>query len=1606
MKNFVRLFVILWVCLQFIVNAKADELTVYDGTATSTTIPMYGLYFDDYAKSECIIPADQLTQMVGGTITSMTFYVSSASTGAWDNTNQKVFLKEVGATTLGGSYSGIEGATIVFDGQLTLPTSTGEYTIVFSQNYTYNGGNLLIGVYNDDDGTYHGISWYGVSGLSSGVSAYGYNSSSLSSATYNAQTFLPKTTFTYTSTSTNCGTEDFAGYTAVSFTSSDGVVPSEWHSYSSNASGYVPRVSNYSNYSYINGITSNTDNYLLMTATTTYQYSYAIMPMYSNITSASFKYRYENTSNGTLTVGYVTNNSGYATYTVLGTPTKTTDWTTYPLSASDIETINNNSGYITFRYEGSNSITYGVAIDDVEVCTNPSTPTTYTVSYNSNGGSGTMTDSNSPYTSGSTVTVMNNGFTAPSGKEFAGWNTAADGSATSYSAGATFSITANTTLYAQWVALCADCTTITFSDLGYADQTNVNSIPIAICSDISVTFNTASGSYDPKYYTSGTALRVYAGNTFIVSTTGSDPITSINITFGSSDGTSEITANTGFYSNGSWTGSAASVTFSLANSGTNRRIVSIEVCTTTSSASDPDCTPSFSSGSDYIANFTLGSINNTTGFTAGGYGDYTSMSTNVEQGSVVTAYLTSVDDGIGDHSVVVWIDFNDNGEFEDSERVGGTSVANNSTVSFVLAIPVDAPLGSHLMRVLFRYGTSDYTTITPCVGAAYGEGEDYVINITSTQETPPCTPSFSSGTDYIANFSLGSINNTTGFTDGGYANYTGMSTDLERGAAVSASLTSSSGSGTHAAAVWIDFNDNGLFDASERVGTRGSISESSTVSIALAIPGDAPLGSHTLRVVYQYNVSATDIDPCASATFGEAEDYTVNITSGYDCSASTLSIGMNSVDIDGNGRYYYNVCVGGSVPLTGVLQSGTATSWRWYINPHNGNPSTYTTQSVPYTPLIENGHDITLTARDEHGCPAYAYGRIRVSDGLTVPAQISPAESGVCQGSERIITIGSGAGSEIQVADESYEITATLGESNLTFIPDGPNCDVQCYESPVTFNDFSDGATIRNADDINYIMINMEHSHISDMQIKIVCPNGRSSIILPDLFSTSDYPPGLDDYTYTWPYRHLTWNGRDWNYAPIGFGVPSRDDNVDYPCNASLQTNGTGWDYCWSNNTAYSYAGGTYGYVYETANHQDGEGAYKIVKPSNMSNMTQIYHPVESFANLVGCPLNGTWKISVCDSWKEDNGYIFSWEISLSEDFFPDPWSYDVYVASTEVTPSNYGDDVSSGSGAAIVIHPPSDATGNQHVNVTVIDNLGCRTESPIEVDFAVTQTYDATISGNLHVCSGSSTTLTAGTDGGVSPFTYSWNTTETTGSISPTNITSNTTYNVEVVDASGCTGTAATSVFISNPTVSMSSTAVNCRGGNDGMATATITNANSVGPYTYRWSNGTTNSNVNSTTNTITVTAGTYRVTVTDAGGCTATGSVTVSQPSSAVTASLSAGTIGCNGGTTNITNTVSGGTASYSYHWNNNATTQNLSNVGAGSYSVTVTDAHTCTATASVTISQPTALTASLSAGTIGCNGGTTNITNTVSGGTANYSYHWNNNATTQNLSNVGAG
>lgn len=122
---------------------------------------------------------------------------------------------------------------------------------------------------------------------------------------------------------------------------------------------------------------------------------------------------------------------------------------------------------------------------------------------------------------------------------------------------------------------------------GYANQQEVTSVK---AEPIIVDFNKGTNSNTPKYYTSGTAVRVYGGGYFTVSS--EKTIVKIVVTFGSSDGSNAITTDCGSYSNGTWTGSASSVKFSIGGTSGNRRIQKLTITYQDAGGSETPETPS------------------------------------------------------------------------------------------------------------------------------------------------------------------------------------------------------------------------------------------------------------------------------------------------------------------------------------------------------------------------------------------------------------------------------------------------------------------------------------------------------------------------------------------------------------------------------------------------------------------------------------------------------------------------------------------------------------------------------------------------------------------------------------------------------------------------------------------------------------------------------------------------------------------------------------------------------------------------------------------------------------------------------------------------------
>ena len=580
--------------------------------------------------------------------------------------------------------------------------------------------------------------------------------------------------------------------------------------------------------------------------------------------------------------------------------------------------------------------------------------------------------------------------------------------------------------------------------------------------------------------------------------------------------------------------------------------------------------------------------------------------------------------------------------------------------------------------------------------------------------------------------------------------------------------------------------------------------------------------------------------------------------------------------------YYYNVCLNSGVNMAATQTGYTNPSWTWSVNPHHGvAPTILSGRSVSYTPSAEQGYDVSLTVA-EGQCSTVAHARIRVSSGPQTDATSVDAGT-ICVGNSATVTIG-GSGSIIEVTDTTYDIESTLGQAGETFIPDGPNCTEQCYTSSVTFYDYEEGAVVQNVDAIEYLRINMEHSFIGDVQIKLTCPSGRSAIILQDIYSndTSNHSmyssQAIDPYTYIWPDREMTTRWRigssttNWytglhmlgrvlyedqndSYTSNGYtyylasfataadandfinnfllryyvgntyviySITDANDNVLYyaigyqsgtnlyfvwitrdnttstnaysfPSQSAAQyfnnnvfsgsgvlssyeelgaynriyfgepdiydvTDGTnlsttqicdgndvhnisgvGYDYAWTSSSDYT----TVGYVYDVANMStsttvydngtSGTNTLHHVIPSDVNAGTHIYQPYQSFSNLIGCPLNGTWTVSICDSWAKDNGYIFNWELALDPALLPNDWSYTVGLESVTV---DCGSMVSV-RGNDVVITPTAGSNMPNNCNITLLDRYGCTTVVPMTFD-VVEPTLVLTSGANVQeVCEG-----------------------------------------------------------------------------------------------------------------------------------------------------------------------------------------------------------------------------------------------------------------------------
>lgn len=286
---------------------------------------------------------------------------------------------------------------------------------------------------------------------------------------------------------------------------------------------------------------------------------------------------------------------------------------------------------------------------------------------------------------------------------------------------------------------------------------------------------------------------------------------------------------------------------------------------------------------------------------------------------------------------------------------------------------------------------------------------------------------------------------------------------------------------------------------------------------------------------------------------------------------------------------------------------------------------------------------------------------------------------------------------------------------------------------------------------------------------------------------------------------------------------------------------------------------------------------------------------------------------------------------------------------------------------------------------VVITDSRGCTAQATASISNIPAVTLNLVGTTN-ELCGQADGTATVAVQGGMAPFNYTWSHNAGLNSPMATGLTAGP-YSVTVTDGNNCTAVRNLTVA-ETISVSLSVNEVKNSFCTEGNGRITVSPVGGVAPFSYTWShNAGLNSPIANNLN-----AGTYSVTVTDGNGCGNTASAMVNFVPGP-TASASASPASCQGNTGSVQVMVQGGAAPFQYSWSHNAGLNSniASNLPAGPYMVTVTDANNCTFTASATVTElpPPTVFVNTTTATCGLPNGSAQAV--VAGGTAPYTYFW---------------
>ncbi|MFT4664171.1 MAG: hypothetical protein ACI8YQ_001850 [Polaribacter sp.] len=297
---------------------------------------------------------------------------------------------------------------------------------------------------------------------------------------------------------------------------------------------------------------------------------------------------------------------------------------------------------------------------------------------------------------------------------------------------------------------------------------------------------------------------------------------------------------------------------------------------------------------------------------------------------------------------------------------------------------------------------------------------------------------------------------------------------------------------------------------------------------------------------------------------------------------------------------------------------------------------------------------------------------------------------------------------------------------------------------------------------------------------------------------------------------------------------------------------------------------------------------------------------------------------------------------------------------------------------------------------LTITDSNNCEHIEPISISEALPITLDIEVN-DVNCTDGTDGNIILTTYGGTGTISYAWDNGSNDNMID--NIAEGN-YEVTLTDANNCEQVEL--VYVSEPTpisVTAEVAAINCNEGTDG--SIIVSASGGTGNLTYEWSNSGTENAIDN------LSEGNYNITITDANNCEIIENFDLVSPTP-ISLAIEADAIDCFEGTNgSLAATATGGTGTLSYEWSNGETGTMISDLVAGLYDVTITDANNCEKVEEMSLTSPSDITTDVEANAISCfEGANGNILVTASGGTENFSYEWSNGDIENSTNNLSEG